>query len=68
MNYVNLLKIWKFKNDIAKVQSCKLYNNKYLIALTEITNSEIFAFSSVLAFKLLSCKILFINRKDKRNC
>ena len=67
MNYVNLLKIWKFKNDISKVQSCKLYN-KYLIALTEITNSEIFAFSSVLAFKLLSCKILFINRKDKRNC
>ena len=68
MNYVNLLKIWKFKNDISKVQSCKLYNNKYLIALTEITNSEIFAFSSVLAFKLLSCKVLFINRKDKRNC
>ena len=30
-----------------KVQSCKLYNNKYMIALTQITNSEIFAFISV---------------------
>ena len=27
-----------------KIQSCKLYNNKYMFALTQITNTEIFAF------------------------
>ena len=30
-----------------KVQSCKLLNNKYRIALTQITNTEIFAFIAV---------------------
>ena len=52
-----------------KVQSCKLYNNKYLIALTKLKKTEIFVFIAVLAFKLLSRKVLFINRKeDNRNC
>ena len=51
-----------------KVQSCKLYENKYVITPTQITNTEIFAFIAVLVFKLLSRKILFINRKDNRNC
>ena len=51
-----------------KVQSCKLCNIKYMIASTRITNAEIFAFMAVLVFKLLSRKILFINRKDNRNC
>ena len=51
-----------------KVQSCKLHNNKYMIASIQITNTEIFAFIAVLVFELLSCKILFINRKDNRNC
>ena len=50
-----------------KVQSCKLYNNKYMIASTKIANTEIFAFIAVLVFKLLSGKVLFINRKDNRN-
>ena len=50
------------------VQSCKLYNNKYMIASAQITNIEIFAFIFVLVFKLLSRKVLFINRKDNRNC
>ena len=27
-----------------KVQSCKLYNNKYMIASTQIPNTESFAF------------------------
>ena len=54
-------------NDL-KVQSCKSYNNKYLIASTQITSNEIFAFIAVLVFKLLSRKVLFINRKDNRNC
>ena len=35
---------------------------------TQITNTEIFAFKAVLFFKLLSCKVLFIIRKDNRNC
>ena len=51
-----------------KAQSCKLYSNKYMIASTQITNTEIFAFIAVLVFKLLSWKVLFINRKDNRNC
>ena len=46
-----------------KVQSRKLYNNKYMIALTQITNTEIFAFIAVLVFKLLSREVLFIIRK-----
>ena len=50
-----------------KVQSCKLYNNKYMIASTKITNTEIFAFRAVLVFKLLRGKVLLINRKDNRN-
>ena len=51
-----------------KVQSCKLYSSKYMIALTQKTNTEIFAFIAVLVFKLLSRKVLFINRKGNRNC
>ena len=51
-----------------KVRSCKLYNKKNMIASTKITNSEISAFIAVLVFKLLSRKVLFINRKDNRNC
>ena len=51
-----------------KVKSCKLYNNKYMIASTQIINSEIFAFIAVLVFKSLIRKVLFINRKDNRNC
>ena len=51
-----------------KVQSCKLYNNKYMIASTQTTNIDIFAFIAVLVFQLLRCKVLFINIKDNRNC
>ena len=50
-----------------KVQSCKLRNNKYIIALTQIRNIENFAFITLLIFELLSRKILFVNRKDKNN-
>ena len=47
----------------------QIYNNKYMIASTQITNTEIFAFIAVLVFKLLSREVLFINRKGKnRNC
>ena len=34
-----------FKLLTLKVLSCKLFNNKYMTASTQITNSEIFAFS-----------------------
>ena len=51
---------------ILKVQSCKLYNDKYLAASTQITNTNIFAFRAVI--KLWSCEVSFINRKDNRNC
>ena len=40
-----------------KVQSCKLYNNNYMIASTQITNTEIFTFISALVFKILSGKV-----------
>ena len=30
-----------------KVQSCKLYNNKYMIASIQITDTEIFAFINI---------------------
>ena len=44
------------------------YNNKYMIASTQIVNTENFSFIAVTVFKLLSRKVLFINRKDNRNC
>ena len=39
-----------------------------MITSTQITNTDIFAFIAVLVFKLLSRKVLFINKKDNRNC
>ena len=53
---------------VLKVQSFKLCNKKYIIASTQRTNTEIFAFIVILVFKLWSRKVLFINRKDNRNC
>ena len=38
-----------------------------MIASTQIANTEIFAFTTVLVLKSFSCKVLFIDRKDKRN-
>ena len=49
-----------------KVQSCNLCSNKYMIPSTQITSAKIFAFTAVLVFKLLSRKVLFINRKGNR--
>ena len=51
-----------------KVHSCRLYNNKYMIASTQTTNINIFAFIAVLVCKLLSRKVLFIKRKVNRSC
>ena len=55
------------RNEHLKIQSCKLNNNKYMIASTQIANTESFAFTAVPVFKLLSRNFLFIN-KDSRNC
>ena len=38
------------------------------MAPIQITKTERFAFVAVLVFKLSSRKILFINRKDNRDC
>ena len=42
--------------------------DKYMITSTQITNTEVLAFITVLDFKLLRYKILLINRKDNGNC
>ena len=39
-----------------------------MIVFAQIANTEIFTFVAVLVFKLLSCKVLFIERKDNGNC
>ena len=39
-----------------------------MITSTQIKNTEFLAFIPVLVFKLSSRKVLFINRKDDRNC
>ena len=39
-----------------------------MIASTQKTNTEIFALIVVVVFNLLNRKVLFINRKDNRNC
>ena len=69
--FLRIVYILRFINTIflsLKVQSCKLYNKKYVISSTQITNTETFAFIAVLVFKLLSRIVLFINRKDSGNC
>ena len=37
-------------------------------ASTQITNTQVFTFIAVLTFKLMSRKLLFINRKGNENC
>ena len=39
-----------------------------MIASTQIINTEKFAFIAVLVLQRLSRKVLFIERKDIRNC
>ena len=39
-----------------------------MVVSTQMTNIEIFAFLAILVFKILSLKVLFINRKVNRNC
>ena len=39
-----------------------------MITSKQVKDTDIFAFIGVLVFKLMSHKVLFINRKNKRNC
>ena len=39
-----------------------------MITSTQIAKIEIFALIAALVFKLLSRKVLFINKEDNRNC
>ena len=39
-----------------------------MIPSTQTANAEILPFIAALVFKLLSRKVLFINRKGNRNC
>ena len=55
-------------SKLLEVHSCKLYYNKYMIALTKIANTEVFAFIVALVFKLLNRKVLLTSIKDNRNC
>ena len=50
------------------VMEFTVYNKQYMIASTQITNTETIAFIHVQIFKLLTRKGLLINRKDNRNC
>ena len=54
-NYLLIKPLLHIDNQISvpillKVQSCKLYYNKYMITSIQITNTEIFAFIAVLVF------------------
>ena len=54
------------RHTALKIQTWELYNNNYMMASTQITNTEIFAFIAVLVLKLLSF-VFFINREDNKN-
>ena len=51
--------------QILKVQSCKLYNNKYIIALTQITNTEIFAIIAVLVLSYWAVRFCLQTEKTE---
>ena len=60
--YLNNKKEWVDVNNVMfeimlKVKSCKSYNEKYMIATRKRQD-----------FLVLSHKVLFINKKNNRNC
>ena len=50
------------KGTVMQIILLQIY--KYMIASTQIANTEILAFIVALVLMLLSRKVLFINRKD----
>ena len=55
------------RDKVFKLQLCRLYINKYMIASTHITSTKTFTFSIVLVLQLLSRKVLFLNLKRRLN-
>ena len=53
---------------VLNLEYITMTNKKCMIASSQITITEIFAFIAVVVFKLLSRTFLFINRKDNINC
>ena len=53
---------------IKGIESCKFYFKKYITVLLQTTNTEIFVIITVLVFKLFYRTVLFINKKDNKNC
>ena len=78
LNYLSKVFVLGFRTQVGtwfrtrdadlKVQSCKLHSSKYMTASTQIANTDVFAFIAVLIFKLFSRKVLFLKKKDNRNC
>lgn len=60
---IRLLVLFTNCSGNLKVKSHKLYNNKYMVASTKITDAEILAFIDALVFTLLSRTVLSINIK-----
>ena len=59
------VKMWfgiEFIKNTLKVQSCKLYDDKYMIAPTKLKCASIY----VLVLKLFSRKVFFTNRKRQQ--
>ena len=65
MNFAKFLRAPFLQNTSGRLFH---FNNKCMMALTRIANTEIFTFIAVLVFKFLSRKVLFINWKGNRNC
>ena len=51
---------------VLKMLKVQLYDHKYIIASTQITNTEIFAIIAVLGFKLLSRKNFALKQKGQK--
>ena len=62
-----ILEIFKFKYDKFFCQKF-CFISKFIWFEQLWTNTETFMFQAVLVFNLLSRKVLFINRKDNKNC
>ena len=65
----SLFQFYRWKNEVSHERySMEIYNNKHMVTSTQRKSTKIFAFIAALVFKLLTLKVLFINRKENRNC
>ena len=67
-----MLKLISFNRGYYKSANGRLQNNSVngakWVTINRVINTDIFAFIAVLVFKLLSLKVLLINRKVNSNC